>query len=351
MDFMPGVAARSVETARTRTHFIETGPEDGTPVVMVHGNLSTGRFFEHIMTAAPDGCRIIAPDMRGFGDSEPKPIDATRGLKDWADDIAALVDHLGIDQPVHLAGWSTGGAAIAEYAIARPDRVTSLTFIAPVSPFGFGATKDAAGTPTFDDFAGSGGGAGNPDFAQRLADGDTSMDADVSPRSVMRTSYWSPSFQMDSGWEDMLVAEVLKSVTGDDGYPGDATASDNWPGFAPGTRGILNALSGKYCNWSSIVAIDPKPPILWTHGTDDIVISNASPWEMGTLGQLGIVPGWPGPDVYPPQPQVDQIRHVLADYSAAGGSVQSETFDGSGHGPHIDAADRWREVFFGFVEK
>ena len=82
----------------------------------------------------------------------------------------------------------------------------------------------------------------------------------------------------------MLLGEILKSVTGDDGYPGDTTTSEHWPGVAPGTRGILNALSPKYCNWAGIVDLDPKPPILWTHGTQDIVVADGSPWEMGTLG-------------------------------------------------------------------
>ena len=95
----------------------------------------------------------------------------------------------------------------------------------------------------------------------------------------------------------MLLGEILKSVTGDDGYPGDTATSEHWPGVAPGTRGILNALSPKYCNWAGIVDLDPKPPILWTHGAHDIVVADGSPWEMGTLGQLGVVPGWPGADV------------------------------------------------------
>ena len=59
--------------------------------MLLHGNLSTGRFFAHI--EAPDRYRLIAPDMRGFGDSERKPMDATRGLHDWADDTYALVTH------------------------------------------------------------------------------------------------------------------------------------------------------------------------------------------------------------------------------------------------------------------
>lgn len=92
----------------------------------------------------------------------------------------------------------------------------------------------------------------------------------------------------------MLVDEVLLSVTGDDGYPGDATTSPNWPRTAPGTHGILNALSPKHCNWSGVVALDPKPPVLWIHGTADIVVADGSPWEMGTLGAAGHVPGWPG---------------------------------------------------------
>lgn len=96
----------------------------------------------------------------------------------------------------------------------------------------------------------------------------------------------------------MLVDEILKSVVGDDGYPGDSVASDNWPGLAPGTRGILNALSPAYGNWAAIVGLDPKPPVLWTRGSDDIVVADGSAWEMGTLGAAELVPGWPGADVY-----------------------------------------------------
>ena len=41
------------QTDRLRMSYIESGPADGTPVVMIHGNLSTGRFFEHLMPGAP----------------------------------------------------------------------------------------------------------------------------------------------------------------------------------------------------------------------------------------------------------------------------------------------------------
>ena len=165
----------------------------------------------------------------------------------------------------------------------------------------------------------------------------------------MRSFYWSPDFTVDPVWEQVLLDELLLSEVGDDGYPGDRQPSENWPNVAPGIRGTLNALSGKYCNWSAIVDIDPKPPVLWTHGSNDLVVADESPWEMGTLGKLGLIPGWPGEDEYPPQPMVTQIRTVLDRYAANGGRVQREVFDGSGHGPLIDAPERWRELFFNFI--
>src|SRR4051794_12838475 len=96
MDLLPGVRSVSVDTDRLRMHLLESGPADGIPLVLLHGNLSTGRFYEHLMPGIPDRYRVLAPDMRGFGDTEPTPLDATRGLTDWADDLAALLDTLDI---------------------------------------------------------------------------------------------------------------------------------------------------------------------------------------------------------------------------------------------------------------
>jgi len=341
--------SKIADTDRLKVHYLDSGPEDGTPVVLIHGNLATGRFMERIMNDGPDGYRFIAPDMRGFGDTEPKPIDATRGLRDWADDVRSLVETLGIGTGVHLVGWSTGGAAVANYAMDSPDEVASITLIDPVSPFGFGATKDVTGTPCFDDFSGSGGGGVVPEFVERLANQDRSEESPLSPRNVINSSYWAADHREPPDREEMLLDEVFKTQIGEEGYPGDMTTSENWPGIAPGTKGILNALSGKYCNWAGIVEIDPKPPVLWTHGSDDIVISNSSAWDMGNLGQLGMVPDWPGEDVYPPQPMVDQIKAVLEKYRDAGGSVRFETIEGAAHGPHVDHRDEWNDLFFGFL--
>lgn len=345
-DLLPGVTAHEIRTDRLRVHWLQAGPPDGVPVVLVHGNLSTSRFLEHVPGGAPERFRFVVPDMRGFGRSEPLPIDATRGLRDWSDDLHALVTALRIDRPVHLLGWSTGGAAIAHYALEHGP-VASLTFVDPVSPYGFGGVR-RDGTPCFPDFAGSGGGLVNPEFVARLRAGDRSADSPLSPRNVMNNAYWARSHHEPR--EDVLVDEMLRTLVGDDGYPGAATPSRNWPGAAPGTRGILNALSPKYCNWTGIVDLDPKPPVLWTHGSADLVVADGSGSEAGALGAAGHLPGWPGIDVFPPQPMVTQIRDVLGRYAAAGGAVRTEIFEGSGHGPMFDAAERWKGVFFDFLE-
>ena len=346
VDLLPGVRAADVDTARLRVHHLESGPAEGEAVVLVHGNLSTGRFFEHLMPGAPSRWRLLAPDMRGFGRTERAPIDATRGLGDWADDLGAYLDALGITRP-HLVGWSTAGAAIALVARDRP--VASLTFLDPVSPYGYGGTF-TDGTPCFDDAAGSGGGVANPGFVARLRDGDRSADDALSPRSVMNATYWAAGYRLPPEREDLLVDEILLSSIGEDGYPGDSTASDNWPGSAPGRRGLLNALSPRYCDWSWLPELPDLPPVLWTHGDADLVVADGSYLELGTLGQAGVVPGWPGADVFPPQPMVTQIRAVLERYRAAGGRADMETFAGSGHGPHVDAAEAWGRTFFGFLE-
>ncbi|MGH8925276.1 MAG: alpha/beta hydrolase, partial [Acidimicrobiia bacterium] len=308
-----------------------------------------GRFFEHVMAQAPDRYRMIAPDMRGFGDTEARGIDATRGLRDWADDTYSLVRALGIGAAVHLVGWSTGGAAVANYVVDRPEQVASLTLIDPVSPYGFGGTKDLQGTPTSPDFAGTGGAGVAPEFVERLAAKDRSEESPLSPRNVINSSYWSASHRETPEREEMLLEEVFKSVVGDDFYPGDSTPSDNWPGFAPGTRGILNALSGKYCNWAGLAEVDPKPPVLWTHGATDIVVADGSAWDMANLGKLGVVPDWPGEEACAPQPMVGQIRAVLESYAAKGGSVESHILDECAHGPHFDSPEQWNQLFFDFL--
>lgn len=349
MPLPDGVTDRTVQTDRLATRYLEAGDPQGTPVVLVHGNLSTSRFFDDQLAACPRGMWFLAPDMRGFGGSEQITIDATRGLRDWSDDLLALLDALDVDEAVHLLGWSTGGGAIQQLAIDAPERVRSLTLVAPVGPFGFGGTT-RDGTPATDDHAGTGGGVANADVVASLDAGDRSADSPTTIRSIMRQAYWAPHHTVPPRREDDLVDEVLRTLLGDGGYPGDSTTSRHWPGVAPGTTGILNALSPKYLDHTALLDLDDKPPVQWHRGTADIVIADGSAFDPAALGAQGVVPDWPGEEVAPVQPMVTQTRDLLTEYARRGGTFTEVVHDGAGHAPHIDHAQEFNETWFAFLQ-
>lgn len=342
---MSGFAGQMVQTDRLRMHVWTSGPKGGRPLLLVHGNITTGGFWRYVVEELPDDIRVIAPDMRAFGRTEPLPIDATRGVGDFADDVRSLLEALGLDgkRAVHAAGWSMGGAVLQQYLLSHPGDLASLTLIAPVSPYGFGGTKGADGEPCTPDFAGSGGGTAAPDFVRRLAARDDSPDDPTSSPRVVLLSFFGPGSNAANVDEDFLVDELLTTVVGDDYYPGDAAASENWPSVAPGDRGVLNTMSPKHFDTSGLADVGDKPPIAWIHATDDQVISDRSMFDFGTLGEVGVVPGWPGADSMPPQPMETQMRAVLDRYAAAGGRVREVVLDGVGHGIPLEAPDRVAE--------
>ena len=171
--------------------------KSGTPVIFAHGNLTSAIFWEETMLALPAGYHCIALDQRGFGESDPAAaIDGARGLADMSDDVVALMDSLGIEK-AHLVGHSMGGGVTWRLMMDSPERLLSATLVAPVSPYGFGGTKDAEGKLCAPDSAGSGGGVANPQYTQLLKDGDRG-DGEMSPRAVMNGFYWKPPFRSAS---------------------------------------------------------------------------------------------------------------------------------------------------------
>lgn len=353
IDLLEGISSVTYATSRLRTHALQSSGSDA-PVVFLHGSLSSARFFEETLAALPARYRGIAPDLRGYGHSESIPVNATRGVRDFSDDLCALLTsaELGLGgAKVHLCGWSLGGGVAMQYAVDHPAAIASLTLVSPISPYGFGGTKDALGMPAWPDFAGSGGGMANPGLVERLADGDHTGEHPMSPRNVLCQFYFRPPFRPTPEREDLLVAEILAMVIGDDNYPGDMSSSANWPGVAPGTRGVNNAISPRYFDLDMLVDMDPKPDILWIRGADDQVVSNSSRFDFGYLGQLGAVPAWPGEDEFPPQPMIDQTRAVLETYRARGGSYREEVLAGVGHSPHIEAPERFMKVLLEFLAR
>ncbi len=328
------------------------GPLGGSPVLLIHGNCSSGGYWEpFVRRLLPTGSwRVVAPDLRGYGGSDPAPVDASRGLRDFADDVAALLDaRLPNGEPLFLdhgarpivVAHSMGAGVAMHLAIDRPERVAGLLLESPVSPYGFGGTRDLVGTLTTTDFAGTGAGAVNPSFVARLAAKDRSSDDPTSPRVVMRSTYVADpdSFGPD---EDAMLDTVLSTVVGAGNYPGDPATAESWPATGPGTRGVLNAMSPKWFSVADeLIALGHKPPVTWVRGSADVIVSDTSLFDLAYLGQLGAVPGWPGAEACPPQPMVGQTRAVLERYAAAGGSFTEVVLEGCGHSPHIERPDEF----------
>jgi len=338
---LPGITAERVPTRRLTTAVLSVTGRTGHPVLFVHGNVSSSLFWQPTMLALPEGFRPLAVDLRGFGETDPEPVDATRGLGDYADDLAAVIEALGLTS-VHLVGWSMGGGVVLQYLTQRPGthRAASVTLVAPVSPFGFGGTRGTDGTLCDPSGAGSGAGSANPDFVERLAGRDRTADMPTSPRRVLLAHYVKPPFVPAE--LDIFVESMLSTRIGDDHYPGTSRQVPAWPGFAPGDHGVLNTMAPTHFRITGLAAVEPKPPVLWLRGADDVIVSDTSLYDLAYLGSIGAVPGWPGPDTWPPQPMVAQTRALLDGYAAAGGRYRETVIQDSGHGPHLDQAERFR---------
>ena len=343
---LEGVTSQMVQTARLEVHVLTAGPEEGTPVLFIHGNGSSSTFWEETMLALPEGFRGIAPDMRGYGDTEPLPVDATLGLGDMVEDVRSLVEAMGLGK-FHIVGHSMGGGVVMKYAIAYPDDLLSITLVYTMSPYGYSGSKDVDGTPCHEDGAPAGAAGVNPDFVKLMAAGERGTENPMAPRNVMRQFYFKPPFIPER--EEDLLSSMLSTRVGEDWYPGDSVPSEHWPGAAPGKRGVINAISRKYFDASGIVEIEPKPPVLWIRGADDLVVSNNAMWDIAALGAMGFVPGWPGPDDCPPQPMLDQTRAVLERYQAKGGSYKEVVIADAGHCPFIEKPGEFNAAFHAFL--
>ncbi len=343
------IASHKIQTPRLKIHYLEREGE-GDTVILIHGNASSSIFWKDVMRRLPSKYRVIAPDMRGYGDTEDLVIDATRGFGDAVDDILSLMDSLHI-QKAHFAGHSMGGGMVFTLLAEFSERMLSAMVINPASPYGFGGTKDIAGTPTAPDFAGSGGGTVNAEFAKLIKEGDRSSDnPQASPRVVMNTFYWKAPFQAPN--EEELLDSVLSMKIGDDRYPGDFEASEHYPFVAPGKFGPINAASPKYNRDipQAIVKAAQKPPVLWVRGSDDMIVSDESMFDFASLGKMGLVPDYPGVDVCPPQPMLAQTRNVLAQYAKNGGKFTEIVMEDTGHSPFIEKPEEFMNHFLSHLD-
>lgn len=131
-----GLRSETVTVDGVRLHYWIGGPDDGRPVLLWHGFLSTGYAWRDI---APElvkaGMAVLVPDMRGFGDSD-KP-DGAKGYdaRALAEEFRSLVAAIGFGrgQPLILAAHDMGAPPALIWAADHPDEIAALLYIeAPV---------------------------------------------------------------------------------------------------------------------------------------------------------------------------------------------------------------------------
>jgi pimeloyl-ACP methyl ester carboxylesterase len=118
-----------------RMHYVIGG--QGEPVVLLHGWPQTWYEWHKVMPALAKNYTVIAPDLRGLGDSS-KPISGYDG-NTTAEDIYQLLSKLGINQKIYLVGHDVGVLTAYSYAASHPNNVSKLVIldVPPLPPPGF----------------------------------------------------------------------------------------------------------------------------------------------------------------------------------------------------------------------
>ena len=104
----------------------ETG--SGLPLVLVHGFPLDHHMWSPQIEALRDQCRVIAPDLRGFGHSSLAEGDAEDGVEmgRYAADVAIVLEQIGVKEPAILCGFSMGGYVLWQFLRLFPERVQAF---------------------------------------------------------------------------------------------------------------------------------------------------------------------------------------------------------------------------------
>ena len=120
-----------------RLHVVEAGPDDGAPVILLHGFPEFWYGWRHqIGPLADAGFRVLAPDQRGYAESD-KPVPASAyNLDTLGDDVAGLIESTGRPRAA-VVGHDWGGIAAWWAAVRHPDRVERLAVLNAPHPLVF----------------------------------------------------------------------------------------------------------------------------------------------------------------------------------------------------------------------
>ena len=140
-----GPTSRHFISQRLRLHYLDWGNPAAPPLILLHGGRDHARSWDWVARALRDRWHVIAPDLRGHGDSAWSP-DGAYQMNDFVYDLAQLIHQLG-EGPVTIVAHSYGGAIALLYAAIYPERVRRLVAIEGMVPAAALAARAARTVP------------------------------------------------------------------------------------------------------------------------------------------------------------------------------------------------------------
>lgn len=128
---LAGVRHRFVSAGGLRTHVAEAG--EGPPLVMLHGWPQHWWMWHELVGPLAESHRVICPDLRGFGWTDAPPGGYDPEI--FASDVIALLDTLGIEEPVDLVGHDWGGWTGFMLCLLHPGRIRRYLALNILHPF------------------------------------------------------------------------------------------------------------------------------------------------------------------------------------------------------------------------
>ena len=128
----PGPTSRIYFSQRLRLHYVDWGNPSAPPLLLVHGGRDHCRNWDWVASALRKDWHIIAPDLRGHGDSQWSP-DGNYGMAAYVYDLAQLIHQQSL-APLTIVAHSLGGNIALRYAGIYPENVRKLVAIEGLGP-------------------------------------------------------------------------------------------------------------------------------------------------------------------------------------------------------------------------
>jgi len=133
MDVQSPPQARFYPSQGLRLHYTDWGNEAATPLILIHGGLDHSRSWDQLALSLRTRFHVIAPDLRGHGDSD-WATGSSYSLADHVYDLTCMMTSLGLEKAA-IAGHSMGGMVSLVYAGAFPEKVARLAVLDGVTNF------------------------------------------------------------------------------------------------------------------------------------------------------------------------------------------------------------------------